>query len=77
METSMNRELLIEKRAYEIWESEGRPDGREQEHWHKAVREVEAKSLEPVVSDAGAPTAAPKKSRPGRKKLKPSPATVA
>lgn len=24
------------KRAYAIWESEGRPEGRDQEHWHAA-----------------------------------------
>lgn len=36
------REDRIRRRAYEIWEREGRPAGREEEHWHKAAREVEA-----------------------------------
>jgi Protein of unknown function (DUF2934) len=31
----------IRKRAYEIWEREGCPNGRDQEHWHQASREIE------------------------------------
>jgi hypothetical protein len=30
----------IKMRAYEIWEREGRPDGREDEHWHRAEKDV-------------------------------------
>ncbi len=30
----------IAKRAYEIWEGEGRPHGRDQDHWHTAEREI-------------------------------------
>jgi Protein of unknown function (DUF2934) len=30
----------IRRRAYEIWEREGRPEGREQAHWEQAEREV-------------------------------------
>lgn len=30
----------IEARAYEIWEREGRPAGREGEHWEQALREL-------------------------------------
>lgn len=26
----------ISARAYEFWESEGRPEGRDQEHWYRA-----------------------------------------
>ncbi len=34
----------IQERAYEIWEDEGRPEGRSQEHWEKARAEyTEAK----------------------------------
>lgn len=29
-----------EAKAYEIWESEGRPTGRDLEHWLKAERQV-------------------------------------
>ncbi|MDG4575056.1 MAG: DUF2934 domain-containing protein, partial [Defluviicoccus sp.] len=31
----------IEKRAHEIWEREGRPDGRAEEHWQRAVAELD------------------------------------
>ena len=34
-----DREARIRHRAYAIWESEGRPDGREQAHWDQAERE--------------------------------------
>jgi Protein of unknown function (DUF2934) len=30
----------IERRAYELWESEGRPEGRQQAHWRQAEMEI-------------------------------------
>jgi hypothetical protein len=30
----------IKQRAYELWQQEGQPEGREQDHWDQAVREV-------------------------------------
>ncbi len=30
----------IKQRAHEIWESEGRPDGRDAEHWSRAEEEL-------------------------------------
>jgi Protein of unknown function (DUF2934) len=30
----------IRRRAYEIWEREGRPEGREAEHWRRAAEEL-------------------------------------
>jgi hypothetical protein len=30
----------IRARAHQLWESEGRPDGREAEHWDEAQREL-------------------------------------
>jgi hypothetical protein len=30
----------IQRRAYELWETEGRPEGREQAHWHQAELEI-------------------------------------
>jgi Protein of unknown function (DUF2934) len=32
----------VRRRAYELWESEGRPAGREYDHWLQAEREVAA-----------------------------------
>ena len=30
----------VRRRAYELWESEGRPAGREHDHWFQAEHEV-------------------------------------
>lgn len=37
-----NVEHLIRERAYFLWEAEGRPDGRDHEHWLRAEAEVTA-----------------------------------
>lgn len=33
-------ESLVAVRAYEIWEKQGRPHGRDREHWLQAVAEL-------------------------------------
>ena len=33
-------EQMVRARAHQIWEEEGRPEGREQLHWERAVREI-------------------------------------
>jgi hypothetical protein len=38
-----SREEQIRARAHQIWEEEGRPEGRQQEHWERAAREIEAR----------------------------------
>jgi len=38
----MSKEDRIRRRAYEIWEREGRPHGRDWDHWVKAAEEIEA-----------------------------------
>lgn len=30
----------IARRAHELWEKEGRPEGKEQEHWYLAEKEL-------------------------------------
>ena len=35
-------EHRIRERAYAIWEREGRPEGREHEHWLRAEAEIAA-----------------------------------
>jgi Protein of unknown function (DUF2934) len=37
---SVDRDERIRQRAYEIWEREGRPHGRDEEHWRMAVDEL-------------------------------------
>ncbi len=36
-----DREQQIRDRAYAIWQREGRPEGRERDHWNEAMRELE------------------------------------
>lgn len=35
-----SREERVMHRAYEIWEREGRPQGRQEEHWRRAEQEI-------------------------------------
>jgi hypothetical protein len=35
-----DRERRIRERAHEIWEQEGRPEGRQEEHWRQASQEI-------------------------------------
>lgn len=35
-----DRESRIHKRAHELWEKEGRPEGRHDEHWRQASQEI-------------------------------------
>jgi hypothetical protein len=56
-------ERRIRERAYDIWQREGRPHGRDAEHWRKAAAEIEAESRprpEPETVGAGS---APLRSR--------------
>jgi hypothetical protein len=32
----------IERRAYALWEAEGQPHGRHEEHWSRAAQQIEA-----------------------------------
>ena len=42
-EVEMQRpaEMVIVRRAYELWEQAGKPDGRDQEFYHQAERELQ------------------------------------
>ena len=41
-----DRNERIRKRAHEIWEEEGRPEGREYSHWLRARTEIDAEDAE-------------------------------
>lgn len=56
-------EAAIRQRAYSIWEEQGRPDGREWDHWAQASQEILSRAS--VVPEA-APTAKSRKSTKGR-----------
>jgi hypothetical protein len=47
MEERMDREAQIRQRAHEIWETEGRPDGRHAEHWARATEEFDSRGGQP------------------------------
>jgi len=49
------REARIRQRAFDLWQAEGMPEGREQEHWLAAEREVLLAEPEPTM---GVPVAA-------------------
>ncbi|MDS4073387.1 MAG: DUF2934 domain-containing protein, partial [Defluviicoccus sp.] len=50
----------IEKRAHEIWEREGRPDGRAEEHWQRAVAELDDEAAAAAEKAAAEKAAAEK-----------------
>lgn len=70
-----SREEEIRARAYAIWEREGRPTGREKQHWEQARREIEAETPTPK-NEAGSPLEAdPPSAAPARGKAAGKPAT--
>ncbi|WP_048708681.1 DUF2934 domain-containing protein [Microvirga massiliensis] len=60
-------EQLIRERAYQLWEQEGRVDGRAEEHWHTARRELAARPEAQPVVDSVSP-AEPAASEPAAKR---------
>jgi hypothetical protein len=40
IEMDSDKEDLIQRRAYAIWEKEGRPEGRHDDHWRRANEEM-------------------------------------
>jgi hypothetical protein len=59
-----DRDEDLRNRAYRIWESEGRPDGMEAEHWARAERELAAEAA------GGSPAEAAPASPAGRSRKK-------
>ncbi|MFO1183751.1 MAG: DUF2934 domain-containing protein [Bauldia sp.] len=45
-----SREDAIRLRAFQIWEAEGRPDGRALDHWQRASTEID--SVAPTAATA-------------------------
>lgn len=65
------REHVIRERAYRIWESEGRPDGKHEEHWRRAFEEVHGLEDLPEAQDSDrlvAPTSDAAKGEPRQRK---------
>jgi hypothetical protein len=53
---------IVRHRAYALWESEGRPFGRDAEHWRASEEMTRAE-----IASAPAPKKAPRKSAPRSK----------
>lgn len=54
-----NRDDKIRARAYQLWEEEGRPDGRAEQHWYTAreslaVEENQESTYIPIETGTGA-----------------------
>ncbi|HEV3177804.1 MAG TPA: DUF2934 domain-containing protein [Stellaceae bacterium] len=70
----LDQYVEIAKRAYAIWEVEGRPSGRDLDHWLRAEAELQGSSLHAASADFNAapaqtmPTAPAKPRRPARKR---------
>jgi len=58
-----DREERIRRRAHEIWEREGKPHGRDGEHWRQAASEIDAEvaasGLETKSAEPAQPEASP------------------
>ena len=67
-------EQRIRERAYQLWEQEGRPEGRADRHWHAARDQLADASWSPV-SAAEIPPSRPSALGAGQSPL--SPATTA
>ena len=78
--TEPGQNTLIARRAYEIWEAEGRPHGRDREHWEAAAQQLgtPAPVPEDYKTDEALPglEAATKKPAARRKKTAPADGSV-
>ena len=59
-------ESHVREAAYHLWLKEGCPDGRDEDHWHKARAQLEADRLQPApkARRAAKPKTAAAKSSP-------------
>jgi hypothetical protein len=63
-----DREQRIRDRAHQIWQDEGCPEGRADEHWAQAEREVAEAAPAPKPDKAPAVKKAPAAKAPAAKK---------
>lgn len=62
-------ENIVRLRAYEIWEADGRPEGRETQHWERALSDVTSTFPRPARAK-GRPRKPETAAKPRRKALK-------
>jgi len=75
-EARLQLHQAISRAAYLIWEREGRPHGRDREHWLRAVEEISASIVADPVVLRPAKGAAPKTSAAQKAKA-PAPKSTA
>lgn len=63
--------------AYQIWESEGKPEGQGERHWEMARKLAEAEALAPTKPVKGKAAAKPKAAQPKPKPVGDVPASKA
>jgi hypothetical protein len=49
------QDLWIRERAYWLWEEEGRPEGRELDHWYRASHEIAGRAAAITARPEAAP----------------------
>lgn len=69
-------EKRIRQFAYEIWESEGKPEGHEERHWEMARKLVEAEASSPQVEPRKKPAAKPKAAAEPKAAAQPKPSAA-
>jgi hypothetical protein len=47
-----SRDDRVRERAQAIWEREGRPEGKHEEHWRRAIEEIDRESAGPFADSA-------------------------
>lgn len=65
---SGEKQTRIEQRAYALWQAEGQPDGRHEEHWQRAVREIEAEETAGIAVNRVPPRAPRGAANSGRRR---------
>ncbi|MGA8653483.1 MAG: DUF2934 domain-containing protein [Xanthobacteraceae bacterium] len=63
-----NRHVEIAKRAHAIWELEGRPSGRDLDHWLRAEAEFDATQRAQIAKEGPAKPPRPRAKRDRRTK---------
>jgi Protein of unknown function (DUF2934) len=72
-----DRTERIRERAHRIWEEEGRPEGRESDHWSRAAAEVDAEGADAVEANKAMGEEVGGGKAGGRRKTEADPGTAA
>lgn len=60
----------IQRRAYLLWERDGRPEGRSLDHWLRAEAEIGAQRQSPAAASAAPIPPAARAKRPAKREVK-------